>query len=274
MVDSPGERYSGSWITMLADVLDEAQLHSDPLLTVTPKYTPVFFTVSMKLSGFETIRSTTIGADEVLDFELSDKNEGRGQEQSAWHLLENLFEGNIFHSPQVVEAGKKRELTDILTHTSVGINLFESKVTEMLAENSLDRSTERREKNIQNHINKGIDQLVGAFRNVKASLPLRTKQDNPIEIPNGTDSIHNGIVLISEMLSGLDWEAIYVQLSEASEKCGAMLHILDLRELRTIVGISRDNPVLFAAHLSHRFDIMSERKHALLRTTLNGPPLP
>jgi hypothetical protein len=55
---------------------------------------------------------------------------------------------------------------------------------------------------------------------------------------------------------------------------GAMLHVLDLRELRMLVGISKDDPVLFAAHLSHRFDVMTERKHAMLRTRLNGPPMP
>lgn len=53
-----------------------------------------------------------------------------------------------------------------------------------------------------------------------------------------------------------------------------MLHVLDLRELRMLVGISRDDPVLFVAHLAHRFDVMTERKHAMLRTKLDGPPLP
>jgi ATP-dependent helicase YprA (DUF1998 family) len=37
---------------------------------------------------------------------------------------------------------------------------------------------------------------------------------------------------------------------------------------------SRDNPEMFAAYLSHRFDIMTERQHALLRMRLDGPPLP
>jgi hypothetical protein len=80
--------------------------------------------------------------------------------------------------------------------------------------------------------------------------------------------------MVSEMLPGLDWEAIGAQLLAASEQCDAMMHVLDLQELRTLVGISRDNPVLFTAYLAHRYDVMTERKHAMLRTRLDGPPLP
>ena len=105
-------------------------------------------------------------------------------------------------------------------------------------------------------------------------LPLRTKKGVPIEIPASAINIRNGIVMISEMLPGLDWETIGAQLLVASQKSGAMLHDLDLRELRMLVGICRDDPVLFIAHLAHRFDLMTERKHAMLRMKLDGPPLP
>lgn len=80
--------------------------------------------------------------------------------------------------------------------------------------------------------------------------------------------------MVSEMLPGLDWEGVGKQLLNASSQSSAMLHVLDLRELRILVGVSKDDPILFAGHLAYRFDIMTERKHAMLRTRLDGPPMP
>ena len=132
----------------------------------------------------------------------------------------------------------------------------------------------RRAKSVQKQIDKGIGQLVGALRNLKAGLPVFTKTGSPLSNPKSIGSIRQGIVMVSAMLPGLDWESIAADLLAASQKSGGMLHVLDLRELRLLVGISRDNQALFAAYLSHRFDIMLERQHAMLRTVLDGPPMP
>ena len=273
MVDAAGSRYVGPWTQLLSDVLDEVQGYGDPQLAVPPKYSPTFVTVPLKLSEFMTQRMTTLGNDDVLEFRLDDPDEGHGLEQSTWHLLEHLFEGRIFHSPHVREGAAVRELTDILTTCDSGPCLFEAKAAAMLS-TDLQRTTERRAKNVQKQIDKGIDQLAGAMRNLKGGLPLVTKGGSPIALPSTVGTIRNGIVMVSEMLPGLDWEAIGAQLLAASEQCDAMMHVLDLQELRTLVGISRDNPVLFTAYLAHRYDVMTERKHAMLRTRLDGPPLP
>lgn len=273
IVTAPGTRYAGPWKDILSDVLDEVQGHADPQLAVPAKYAPTCVTVPVTLSDFATTRMTTIGLTDVLEFRLDDPDEGGGLEQSTWHLLENLFEGHIFHSPQVVEGGNDRELTDILTHCNAGLCLFEAKAAAMLTTN-LDRPTERRAKSVQKQIDKGIGQLVGALKNLNAGLPLKTKNGEPIEIPAKEGSIRNGIVMVSEMLPGLDWEAIAAQLLANSQRSAAMLHVLDLQELRMLVGISKDDPVLFAAFLLYRFEMMTERKHAMLRMKLNGSHLP
>jgi hypothetical protein len=273
MVDTVGPRYVGPWSDMLADVLDEVQGFGDPQLAVPAKFAPTFITIPLKLSEFETGRLTAIGLGDTLDFRLDDPDEGQGLEQSIWHLLEHLFEGHIFHSPSVREGSDIRELTDILTFCDVGPCLFESKAAAILT-TSLDRSTERRAKNVQKQIDKGVDQLVGAIRNLARGLPLMTKRGSAFTLPPTVGTIRQGVVMVSEMLPGLDWEGVGAKLLNASMQSGAMLHVLDLRELRMLVGISKDDPVLFAAHLSHRFDVMTERKHAMLRTRLNGPPMP
>lgn len=273
MVDAGGARYVGPWIPLLSDVLDEVQGYGDPNLAVTARYAPTFITIPLTLSEFETQPSTTVGLADVLDFNLDDLDEGRGLEQSTWHLLEHLFGARIIHSPHVHEGRDQRELTDILTYCDAGLCLFESKAAAMLS-TSLDRSTERRAKSVQKQIDKGIDQLVGAMRNVARGLQLVAKNGSAITFPSTVGRIRHGVVMVSEMLPSLDWPRVGTQLIKSSEKSGAMLHVLDLRELRMLVGTSKDNPVLFSAYLAHRFDTMAERKHAMLRTRLEGPPLP
>lgn len=278
LFEAAGRKYVGPWTALLSSVLDEVQAYADPQLAVEQKFAPRFVTVPLLLSDFVTIKATTVGLTDVLDFRLDDPDEGHGLEQSTWHLLENLFEGNIFHSPQVIEPSKARELTDILARCNAGLCLFEAKAAAMLKTDP-DRSTERRLKSVQKQIDKGIGQLVGALKNIRAELPLRTKKDESkqeesIDIKTDVGVIRQGIVMISEMLPGLDWESIGQQLLAASHESSAMLHVLDLQELRMLVGVSQDEPVLLVAHLLRRFEIMNERKHAMIRTVLQGPPLP
>lgn len=80
--------------------------------------------------------------------------------------------------------------------------------------------------------------------------------------------------MVSEMLPSLDWEGITNQLIDASKQSGTMLQVLDLQELRMLVGVSKDNPMLFAGYLAYRFDAIEERKNAMLRTVFDGPPMP
>ena len=273
MVDAEGPRYVGAWTKLLSDVLDEVQGHGDPQLAFPVKYAPSFVNVPMTLSRFETSPMTTIGLSDVLEFQLDDPDEGHGLEQSTWHILEKLFVGRIFHSPHVRKGSKQRELTDILTCCNAGLCLFEAKVAATLA-TDLERTTARRVKSVHKQIDKGLAQLAGAMQNLTAGLSIVTKAGAPITLPPDTGTIRHGVVMVSEMLPGLDWEAVGAQVLAGSRQLGAMLHVLDLRELRILVGISRDDPMLFIAYLVHRFDVMTECKHAMLRTRLDGPPLP
>lgn len=273
LCDTPGQRYAGSWTQLLSDVLDEVQGHSDPKLAVTGKYSPKFVTIPLTLSNFETFKMATIGIGEVLEFRLDDPDEGHGLEQSTWHLLENLFEGRIHHSPQVGDGVNRRELIDILTFCEAGLCSFETKAMAVLS-TKLDRSTDRRLKSIQKQIDKAINQLVGAMKNLAGQPQLFTKKGAPLELPAEPGVIRHGIVMISEMMPDLDWESIGARLIGASGQSNAMLHVLDLQELRVLVGVSQNNPLRFVVDLIRRFEIMTERKHAMLRTKLDGPPLP
>lgn len=273
MVAASGQRYAGPWTPLLSAVLDEVQGLCDPTLAITTKYAPAFVVIPLTLARFETIKTTALGANDVIDFRLDDLDEGHGLEQSTWHLLENLFGTQLHHSPRVREGEVIRELTDILAVAASGLCILEAKATAVLTAKS-GRTTERRAKSAQKQIDKGIDQLTGALKNLKAGSPMQTKMGFPLSLPSATGQHRHAILMVSEMLPSLDWEAIGDQLMAASQKSGAMFHILDLQELRTMVGISRDQPDLFMAILAFRFSKMEERKHAMLRIRLDGPPMP
>jgi len=273
MISMPGQRYVGAWTALLEEVLDEVQSHSDPHIAAASKHRPAFVTIPLTLSRVETAKMTAIGLNDIIDFRLDDPDEGRGFEQSTWHLLENLFGPMLYHSPQFLEGCSPRELTDIMAVASTGLCLFEAKNAAILS-TRLDRTTVRRTTSVQKQIDKGVVQLSGALRTLNNGLPLQTKKGVPLILGPATGQHRHAIVMVSEMLPGVDWEAIGTQLLTAAQRSGAMFHILDLRELRVLVGISRNDPARFIAQLTHRFGVMTVRKHAMLRTRLTGPPLP
>ena len=62
----------------------------------------------------------------------------------------------------------------------------------------------------------GIDQIVGAMRKVARGLPLVTKDGAAIELPSTVGDVPQGVLMVSEMLPGLDWERIANQLIDVS----------------------------------------------------------
>lgn len=265
--------YNGEWTSVLSEVLDELQGLIDPSQAIPLKYNPRIVPVTVKLRQFQTNQIATIGSHEIQEFRLEDPDEGYGQEQATWHLMSDLFGENLFHSPQVMENNKSRELTDIMGFCGTGICLVESKATAVFS-TDLHRSTERRAKNIQKQISKGLGQLRGAMRSVETGLPLTSKAGDPIRFPKEMGKVRQGIIMVSELSPSVDWEVVGKQVLSASQATNSLFHILDLRELRILVGVSKADPIDFMIHLMRRFRILLECKSAYIRSQLDGPPLP
>ncbi|HEV8718638.1 MAG TPA: hypothetical protein VGX03_38200 [Candidatus Binatia bacterium] len=263
--------YVGPWISALAEVLDEVDTIVDPTHTVQAKHSPTLIPVCLTLSSFETTKIVALGNVESRSFRLEDPEEGQGLEQTTWHLLVDLFGQNIFHSPQVTEGKVTRELTDILTLCEAGLCFFEAKAVAVLSTQP-ERSTERRAKNIQKQIDKGVSQLLGGMRSVSSSLPLTSKAGLPIQLLDWVGPNRHSVIMVSELYPGVDWNLVAKQLIEASKAAGAMLHVLDLQELRLLVGTSKA-PIALMAHLIRRFEIMANVGSAFIRSRLEGPPL-
>lgn len=272
LLQRSGNRYCGAWTSMLGDVLDEVQALVDPTQTVVPVFSPECVPVPLTLSDFQTNAITAVGEHEALDFQLEDSNEGYVFEQGTWHLLEHLFGGAIFHAPRVGEDPDARELTDVFAYSDVGLCFVETKAMAVLS-TAPDRTTERRARNIEKQIEKALGQLPGAMRSVTQRLPLATKTGTPIVLPPNAGPFRHGIVMVSEMMPALDWDAITGRLLSLSDDT-TMFHVLDLQELRLLVGISKNDPIQFMAYLLYRHEKVRENGSAFLRMKLDGPPLP
>ena len=237
-------------------------------------HVPSVVAVPLSLSDIETSRNTTIGLNgEAHTFQIDQTDEGYGLEQSAWHFLERLFTGQIVHSPHVGTGDDRRELTDILAFGEIGLCLFECKAASMLS-TDLHRTTDRRVRNIEKQIDKGVNQICGASREIVRGGEITTASGSPFFIPGKVRDVRFGVVIISELHPSVDWSKVFQRLQQASKDSGTVINILDLRELRTIVGISKDDPNLFHAYLLHRFEVASDSQHAHIRFVLDGPHLP
>jgi hypothetical protein len=92
-------------------------------------------------------------------------------------------------------------------------------------------------------------------------------------MPHSSASPRHGVVLVSELLPSVDWTSIAQELIGASTPPAQLLHVLDLRELRLLVGAS-ETPLILMTHLSRRFEIMKQCGSAFIRTAFDGPPPP
>lgn len=262
--------YAGAWSPALAEILDKLDALADPTRQAGPKPSLTLTDVRLILSGFETCQITSVGRHQSIDFRLENVNEGHGLEQAAWHLLEDLFDGDIFHSPQVIEPGGIRELTDILAFCPAGCLLVEAKAAAVLNA-AMERSTSRRAGNVRKQIDKGLAQVTGALRNLSAGRALLTPRGEPVSRAAGARRV--GIVMVSELLPSVDWEAVAGRLIEVSATASARVLVLDLRELRTLVGVSR-TPEALLEHCERRHTLMQEAGTAFIRSVLNAPPPP
>jgi hypothetical protein len=198
-------------------------------------------------------------------FHIEDAGEGNKLEHGLQTCLDEVFPGNTFVSPVVIDGGKQRELTDVIGFESGVICLVEAKA---LAVITVDRSrpSSRRAANVQKDIRKGLGQLNGAAGNLRAGAPILAVDGKHIDIPNRDTSIVHGIVLLSEMYYGVEWNAVAKEIVEKTEnqKTPTMFHVMDLSELKAMVARCKDGEQ-FSNRLLQRWCRIKERGTAYIR---------
>jgi len=116
-------------------------------------------------------------------------------------------------------------------------------------------------------IKKGLKQLAGALTNIRAGSSVFPHRENtPISIPNRETSPTHAIVVLSEMYTSVDWEAIAAAVAKASdsELHRALFHVLDIQELTNLAANCKDSK-MFSNRLTQRWLFVREKGTAYVR---------
>jgi hypothetical protein len=228
--------------------------------------------LSLSLKCERTINIVGITFDGAGWFRLDDAAEGAegsGLEQSIHQLLDDLFGERLYRSPQVQHGPGRRELIDIMGIGPEAPVLIESKVRAVLAaqpQSSLEKHARRMDKAVE----KGLKQLGGAIRRLRSGVEVYRHSGEAIAV-TAADLVNiEAIVLISSMNPQMNWERITSQVLEAAKTHQAFFHVLDLTELRKLVGIS-GSTVRLHLNLIKRFLAMQKAGSAYIRCRFPMP---
>lgn len=261
LIGSIDDLYTGDVNEDVRLALDRTEVISEAVISEKEPESDSVPVVEVALTNFAEFDLHVIGNREKSKFKITDSDEGRGLEQSVWHLLIDLFQDDIYRSPQVIEGSQKRELTDVLAISEYGTFVIESKSLSVL--NTIkDQSMARRAKNIEAHIRKALNQLLGAAKSIHRGLEIYSSDGRKIDFDRNI--IPHGIVLLSEMLPAVSWDNVMFELAQASLKSKVILHVLDLRELARLVGGSKTTNIL-DYYLLQRSDQVTKTKNVLVR---------
>lgn len=263
----PQSVYTGESNDMTARVLDDFEFRLDPALGKQEGAAPLWLS-SVKLScgSFQITDIYGLGVYGAHQFSLLDDDEGGGLEQSLWQLLENVYGADLHRSPTLVRGSCSRELTDVLAAHPMGACLFESKA---LAGVRSVTTSARRTSNVRKDIVKGLRQLSGAIRGVRNEGKVCDADGEEIECVVDRELLPQAIVLLSEMDPGLDWRWVAEQIVEYSTETGVFFHVMDLHELRVLMGVAF-TPKHLLVNLSRRYDVIRQAGHAYARARM--PP--
>jgi hypothetical protein len=262
LIGNINDLYVGEPISDVIRAMNYLEGIAEGVITNSPLALEQIVVTELTLNQFKEFDLYTVGLREVGRFGIADKDEGGGLEQSVWHLFEGLFQHRIYRSPQLVKMNKIRELTDILATSDNGVFLIESKVRAVL-NTSKDQSASRRAKNIETQIKKALRQLAGAVKSIQQGLQIVTRDGQEIEI--NRELLPHAIVLLSEMYPAIDSKTITIELFKTQIESKAMFHILDLRDLAMLVGMSK-TVNLFDYYLMQRAEEVVNMQNAVVRT--------
>lgn len=258
MLSNCGQLYVGDKLKQHDQVLDELER------------TNIFdqecdIELMLETSEWSAVKATFVGLNDSHDIKVNSRDEGELLERMVWASLESIFPYTLHKSPQVQIGKKRRELTDVLASYERGSFLFEAKALSEYS-SSANRSLERRISSTQQHIDKALVQLVGAGKAIDRGDELFDSHGNVLEIER-TNPPH-GIVLISELIEIGNWDSTVESLSNALASSRMFIHILDMRELITLLKICRGSRELLDFNLIERCKKFVECRSIFIRSRM------
>jgi len=207
--------------------------------------------------------NTFIGIRESHSVLIDERNEGEIFERAIWASLESVFPLTLHKSPQVKIGEKEREFTDVLAYHKYGSFLIEAKDLSVL-QSGFDRSLERRVKGVQKQAKKAIGQLVGSYNALKRGEKICDANGNELDVERNNPP--HCIILITELIHSGDWSQIENELLNAISETGAFFHLLDFRELISILKGSFGNSELLDYNLMERCKAFIKCKSVHIRS--------
>ncbi|GAB3417482.1 hypothetical protein GCM10027318_35210 [Massilia agilis] len=203
------------------------------------------------------------GVRDTQSIVLNDLDEGGVLERAIWASLESVFPFTLHRSPQVTVGKKQRELVDVAASYEYGSFFIEAKDLSILTA-GFDRTRQRRLSGIQKQTRKAIDQLIGASKAAKRGERITDRHGNTVSFI--LDRPIHCIVLLSDLMHEGDWRTIEESLGAAMLTTGDFFHVLDLRELVTMLKCSNGDARLLDYNLIKRCERFFETGSVHIRS--------
>ncbi len=194
------------------------------------------------------IENFHVGSRETAKISPLDSIEGDQLEYQIAIASESIFHQNTFKCPYVQKGDKPRELIDVLMKYDHGLFLIETKAMSVF--NKSDQKFERKIKSIANQVKKGIDQLVGANKQLKKGSYLFDVNGN--KIIYDSEMITQNIVLVSELVQFDDQEDIKEYLLKSMISNNLSIQLIGFDEYMLIIKAAEGKMELFDYYLLER----------------------
>jgi hypothetical protein len=188
--------------------------------------------VSLTFTTIETHSVTLAG---IGHFEAGKVNEGDELEQSVEALFGAVLGHRVIRGPRLPGSETRPELCDVLAFgPDFAYSLVvQAKVDGVLAASPA-RTPQRRKKAIAKNFAAAVSQGKGAVRALRRGARIEV-EGKSVDIPASAMERIHVLVVLSEMLGGLDWEGIATTLLDASDD-KTFFHVMDLGELQRLVS--------------------------------------
>jgi hypothetical protein len=223
-------------------------------------------TIPLKLDIWEPMEIFEVTATATSGPFLIDDDEGPKLERLIHVVVDSIYPGNSYISPDVQDGKVLRELADVLGFDSHFICVVQAKAMAVLRVDSK-RPSSRRTGNVEKEIKKCLKQLAGAVTNIRDGSPaFPHRETTPIVIPNRGTSLVHAIVVLSEMYAFVNWQTIATSVAKASANKAhrALFHILDIQELANMAANCKD-AATFSNRLVQRWLVVQEKGTAYIR---------
>jgi len=202
----------------------------------------------IKIYDLKQFENIVIGDREISRISVLDSIEGDQLEHQIAIVSESIFKQNTFKSPYVQKGDKHRELIDVLMKYDGGLFLIETKAMSVF--NKDNQTIERKSKNVIKQIKKGIDQLVGANKQLKKGSYLFDVNGN--EINYDSEMITQNIVIVSELVQFDNQEEIEKYLLTSMVENSLSIQLIGFDEYMLIIKAAEGKMELFDYYLIER----------------------